>query len=159
MLDKQFLLDTFQYKDGNLYWKISKQGIRKDRLAGSSDKKGYVRVFIDKKPYLAHRIIFAMHHGYVSNHIDHIDGNPANNNIDNLREATWTQNNQNSKLRVTNTSGSKGVCWDTKVNKWKVRIRFNNTRRTIGYFDDLELADLVAKEAREKHHGQFARHL
>jgi hypothetical protein len=159
MLNKQTLLETFEYADGNLYWKHSKQGIRKDRLAGSSDQKGYVRIFIDKKPYLAHRIIFAMHHGYLPEFVDHIDGNPANNVIKNLRPATFSENLQNSKLRASNTSGYKGVCWDASINKWKVRVRCNKVRHTVGYFEDLELAGLVAQEAREKYHGQFARHL
>jgi len=159
MINKQFLIDTFQYQDGNLYWKKSKQGVAKDLKAGSMDSKGYIRVFLNNHPILAHRIIFMMHYGYMPNVIDHIDGNPANNKIENLREATKAQNNQNSKLRITNTSGSKGVCWDAKVDKWKVRIGNNNKRITVGYFEDLELADLVAQEARDKYHGKFARYI
>ena len=49
--------------------------------------------------------------------IDHIDGNSKNNKIENLREATLSQNCQNQKIRNTNTSGTKGVWFHKQSNK------------------------------------------
>ena len=49
------------------------------------------------------------------------------------------------------------MSWDKARNKWAVRIRINKVMTSIGRFDNLELADLVAQEARDKFHGYFAR--
>jgi hypothetical protein len=39
-----------------------------------------------------------------------------------------------------------------------VRIAYKQKDHIFGYFDDLELAALVAEEARDKFHGKFACH-
>lgn len=59
-----------------------------------------------KQEYLHHYII-----GYPSKGkmIDHIDGNPLNNQKENLRICTRSENTQNSKLSEYNKSGYKGV--------------------------------------------------
>jgi hypothetical protein len=36
-------------------------------------------------------------------------------------------------------------------------MNINGVRKIFGYFADIELADLVAQEARSKYHGEFAR--
>ncbi|MGI9141705.1 MAG: hypothetical protein ACR2IJ_00810 [Fluviibacter sp.] len=58
---------------------------------------------------------------------------------------------------TTNRSGSKNVSFDKKTGKWRVCLYRMNRQINIGRFDDLELADLVAAEARAKFHGSFAR--
>ncbi len=62
------------------------------------------------------------------------------------------------KTPKTNKSGVKNVSWYKSLNKWVVSMRVKNTAKTIGYFDDLELAELVAIEARNKYRGEFANH-
>ncbi len=148
----------FNYKDGDLYWKksLTKNHFELNKKAGSLRGNKYLRVFINKKSYANHRIIFLYHYGYLPKFIDHIDNNKLNNKIENLREATVQQNNCNTKLRKDNTSGIKGVHKVQK--KWLVRVQINNKRKIIGRFDDLELAELVAIEARNKYHKEFARH-
>ena len=103
--------------------------------------------------------MFMMHHGWVPEVIDHVDGNRANNQIGNLRQATWSQNLQNMKLRPNNKSGCKNVSWCASKKKWVVQLSINGRHTNLGRFDDLEFADLVATEARNKYHGAFARHL
>jgi hypothetical protein len=56
----------------------------------------------------------------------------------NLRLATKSQNAMNSKLRINNTSGIKGVSWKKDKNKWLAYIDFNSKRIFIGYFDNLK---------------------
>jgi hypothetical protein len=90
--------------------------------------------------------------------LDHIDGNTFNNCIENLRPATISQNNCNQVIRKDNTSGIKGVSWCKTWKKWKVRVQINRKRISFGYFKNLELAELVAIEARNKFHGNFAKH-
>lgn len=99
-----------------------------------------------------------MHHGYLPDVIDHIDGDILNNKIENLRPATHTQNMRNTKLSSRNNSGVKGVNWDKKSNKWRVHISVDGKTKTFGRFKDMELAELIAIEARDKYYGEFARH-
>jgi len=157
-LSKEYLHELFEYRDGNLYWKVKKaHRVKIGDKFGCHKEKGYSHGGIDGTNYLLHRLIYAWHHGEFPKYIDHIDNNPSNNNIENLRKANWSQNQCNKKLLKSNTSGYKGVTWVENRNKWVVRVQANNKQHQIGYFDDLELAELVAIEARAKHHGQYAR--
>ena len=148
----------FEYKNGELYWKVRRGGRAVvGSLAGNTDTHGYRQVKINGIRYLMHRIIFLMHHGYLPEFIDHIDNDRLNNKIDNLREANRNQNAFNMRLYKTNTSGSKGVSWDKNRNKWMVRVGIDGVDKYFGHYEDIELADLVASEARCKLHGVFAR--
>jgi hypothetical protein len=151
-ITQEMLCNLFEYKDGSLYSK--KTGKR----VGCRHHTGYVHLVVNKKQYNAHRLIFLMHHGYLPETVDHVDGDRSNDRIENLRPATWAQNLQNMKMRASNTSGHKNVRWCKFRNKWTVEISVNKRRFNIGRFDDLEFANLVASEAREKFHGAFARH-
>ena len=155
---KTYFCSLFNYKDGNLYWKISKSNhVKVNQLAGTTTKDERSRVCIDYKIYLLHRIIFAMHHGFMPKFIDHIDGNPKNNKIENLREATFNQNVQNSKLKINNKSGIKGISWNKNRKKWDATIQKDNKKYFLGRFDDIEIAKSVINEKRKILHGNFAR--
>ena len=149
----------FEYRDGVLYWKNPTNPAKTPRgsIAGYVGKRGYTHIQYARKIYKAHRLIFLMFRGYMANIIDHIDGNTSNNRPENLRAATHLGNAQNAKKRKDNTSGVKNVCWHKRLNKWGVALSVNNKIRHFGYFEDLELAALVASEARDKYHGEFAR--
>lgn len=88
--------------------------------------------------------------------IDHIDRNAFNNQKSNLRLATKSQNAMNSKLRVDNTSGIKGVSWKKDKNKWLAYIDFNNKRIFIGYFNNLKDAAKSRIETELKYFKEFA---
>jgi hypothetical protein len=158
MITKDILHKLFEYKDGDLIWiNPTSRKAKAGNIAGNINKK--VRsIGIYNKNYAAHRLIFMYHYGYMPKIIDHIDGNPYNNNIENLREATNIQNAQNSKKSISNSSGYKNVSWNKERKKWKVRIMIKNKEINFGAYDDIELADLVAQEARDKYFGKFARH-
>ena len=158
LISKEFLHQLFEYKSGVLYWKVKWS----DKVVVGSPvgyiKDGYLGTKINKIDYRNHRLIFMMHHGYLPKIIDHIDGNPLNNCIENLREATHSGNSCNSRKPHTNTTGKKGVCWKKDKNKYKVEIWVSNKPKFFGYYKDFELACLVADEARNKYHKEFARH-
>jgi hypothetical protein len=161
-LSQEYLHKLFEYKDGVLYWKEKPSkfaNIKVGSPAGRTDSHGYFQTTINKRGYLNHRLIFFMHHGYLPKVLDHIDGNRKNNLIDNLREATVFQNNQNRAKLPNNKSGYKNVYFHKDSNKWAVTLRIDGKETHIGLFDDLELADLVATEARDKFHKQYARHI
>jgi hypothetical protein len=157
IITQDYVKQLFEYRDGVLYWKVTFSGVRQGKKAGTLNNKYYL-VQINKKTYRKHRIIFLMHYGFFPDQVDHIDGNTLNNCIENLRAATTFGNNQNRKKSSNNTSGHKGVVWHKGKKKWQVQISVNNKYKCFGSFEDLELADLVAQEARDKYHGAFANH-
>jgi hypothetical protein len=149
------LHNYFDYKNGVLYWKISKKCVNKGGIAGHVDYlRPYVRITINRQKHLAHRLIYMMFHGFMPKIIDHINGNKYDNRIENLRAATASQNNYNTKPK----NKLKNVSLYKRTGKWQVQIRYDKKVLHFGYFCDLELAELVATEARNKYHGKFARH-
>jgi hypothetical protein len=148
----------FEYRGGVLLWKIKPaMRVNVGDVAGWRNDKGYQKIFIKGKQWGVHKIIFLMHHGYMPELVDHIDNNPSNNNIENLRPANKTQNNWNAKIRKDNTSGCKNVNWHSQKRKWQVRLCINKKSVSFGLYNDLEFADLVAQEARSKYFGKFSR--
>ena len=91
------------------------------------------------------------------NEVDHKDGNPLNNQRDNLRPATHIENMRNVKLSVRNTSGCKGVSWNKALQKWKAYIRVNKKLIHLGYFDNYEEACRIREEAEIKYFEEFRR--
>jgi hypothetical protein len=65
-------------------------------------------------------------------------------------------NHPNKQYLVGSEAGSRGVSWHKKSKAWLVRVSVDGKSKIIGYFKDLELADLVGNMAREKYHGKFA---
>ena len=155
-------LAIWEYRDGHLYWRENRgsRGRAGDKV-GSVDcgKTGpqYRRIKVDGKKYRAHRIIFLMHRGYLPDEIDHIDGNGLNNDVENLRAATRSQNGSNRGTQTNNTSGFKGVSWHKTSNKWQAVIKFDGKQRHLGYFDTPDAAHEAYKAAAKRLHGEFAR--
>jgi hypothetical protein len=158
MVDQATLLNLFEYKNGKLYWKNCARPLFNGKEAGAESGHGYRKVCLYGKQLYAHRIIYMMHHGYSPKTIDHIDGNGANNAIENLREATTSQNMMNSLFKKKTYSGCRNVSYNKARQKWCVYIKVQGKPIFCGSYKDLELADLVAQEARNLYFGQFARH-
>jgi len=147
----------FEYRHGELIWKIiPSRNVHIGDIAGHISSDGYCRIFIDNIPYLAHRLIFLYHHGYLPKYIDHKKG--KSNKIGNLRECTGSQNQFNSKLSKANTSGVKGVRWNKAAKKWQAGIRVNSKYIYLGIFTDIKKAAEAVKSGRIKLHGDFVNH-
>lgn len=152
------VLMLFDYKDGNLYWKqTSNKKIKAGTLAGGIDNKGRKRISIKGKSYQAHRLVYLLHYGNMPEMLDHIDGNPLNNKIDNLRPANHSKNGFNRKIGKNNTSGIKGLSWSKKSQKWQTSIKANNKTHYFGYYKYKDIAEIVLTMARQKLHDTFAR--
>ena len=163
MLTKEYVRELFEYKDGDLYWKVRPSPRSRRRVgdkAGCPFSNGRRIVGIDNRQYLIHRVIFLWHHGWVPTRVDHIIDVAAikDNRVENLRPATAAENTWNAKLCKRNTSGHKGVSWHLKAKKWYVQVSASNASVYRGLFEDIELAELFAIEARDKYHKEFARH-
>jgi len=159
-LSQEQLKEWFNYhSDGYLVWAVSRGKAKAGKKAGMIHKNGYLRTGINGKVYSNHRLIYIWHYGKTSKFIDHIDGNPLNNKINNLREANAIENQQNAKLSVKNTSGYKNVTLCPQTKKWAVKLRVDGKIKIVGRYNDIELANLVAIEARDKYHGKYARNM
>ena len=159
MLTQEKLHELFDYSEGQLLPKVKYSSKTKIGFPiGGLNTEGYVKTGLFKKDYYLHRLVFLFHHGYLPVFIDHIDHDKTNNKIENLRAANSHQNGWNTLTRVDNKSGIKNVHWYEPNKKWVVTMKINKKTIYFGSFDVLELAELVAYEARLKYHGQFACH-
>jgi len=152
MITQKYLHSLFNYVDGDLVWKVSRQKVAIGTVAGYVNPNGYKYITLDKKRHKAHRLVFMYHFGYLPKEIDHIDRNKLNNRIENLQEISHSDNCKNVGLKKSNTSGIPNVSFNKTKNKYQVRLRINQKTTSFGYYDDLNLAELVAIEARDKHY-------
>lgn len=155
----------FEYKDGDLFWKVAAGGPKNGGgsrkpgdLAGTKHPNGYKSVRINNVMVKQHRVIFMMFFNRLPQVIDHIDGDPSNNKIENLREASASENVWNAKKGATNKSGVKGVCWHKRKNKWIASCAIYKRIRHVGYFDDVTKAAEAVIAFRQQMHGAFANH-
>jgi hypothetical protein len=104
-----------------------------------------------------HRIIWKMFHGTDPEfEIDHIDGNPSNNRIENLREATRSENMRNAPTRKRDKFGVKGA-YMLPNGKFTSAIWENERLRHLGTFATLEEAKAAYDAAAKRLHGKFFR--
>jgi hypothetical protein len=98
-------------------------------LKAGSSKDGYIHVSLHTdgkgKKRSIHRLVAE---AFIDNLddkpcVDHIDNVRTNNNVSNLRWATYTENSQNQSIRTNNTSGIKGVCFDERYGMWKDKLQ------------------------------------
>ena len=155
------LCKLFEYREGNLYWKLKPaQNVKIGDKAGSFHHTGYLTLRINNVRYQMHRITWAYHYGAIPSNlqIDHIDGNKANNMIENLRLATNSQNQGNIKHAQRNSkSNILGVFWKKARNKWHAQIQINSKFIHLGYFVNQEDAIAARKAAELQYFGEFAR--
>jgi len=158
MLTQEIVTECFEYVDGELLWRVDRRKVKPGTKAGRVNSSGYREVRFNGKLHGAHRIIYLMFHGELPKVIDHIDGNPLNNKIENLRAATYTQNMWNSKRPKNNTSGVKGISWIARIKKWQVECYVDKQKHRLGFFKEFDDAKKAIHDFRNLHHGQFANH-
>ena len=124
-------------------------------LKGSKNSCGYVNTILSKngepKNYLVHRLVAL---AFIQNpesksQVDHIDNNPSNNSLENLRWASRRENNMNTQIYSNNTSGVKGIYWHNRHKKWCAHITIDRKSIYLGSFATKEEATLV-RQARAK---------
>lgn len=146
--------------DWRLVWRKPKPKRKVGALAGGLNGDGYITVGINGVGYLAHRIIWAMHHKElppVDMVIDHIDRNPLNNNPENLRLCDQKHNLLNRRGNVKSTSKYKGVHWDSGRSRWFASgVDANGTYKALGRFKCEHLAAQRYNEFAVKEHGEYA---
>ena len=149
--------ELFNYSDGTLFWKKSPRIGWVGKPVTHKSGAGYLKAKVDGKLIPVHRLVWLWHNEELPKLIDHINGVRHDNRIENLRACTEAENARNKSKLSNNTTGYKNVVWNKKNNNFNVQLTVNKRKMHLGVFDDIELAALVAEEARDKFHGKFAR--
>jgi hypothetical protein len=112
-------LFDYDYATGNLLWRVRKSPRNPvGSVAGHLHGTGYVKVRIDYKNYSAHRIVWLWHHGVWPTYmIDHINGDRADNRIENLRDVSQSINCRNTERQREGDN-----CIREMVNGWAAHI-------------------------------------
>jgi hypothetical protein len=124
----------------------------------TESSSGYWCGCIFKKCHPAHRVIWAMVHGeWPKQDIDHINGIRKDNRIGNLRSVSRSENLQNQKLSIMNTSGRVGVYWNKFTSQWMAQIKVSGKSIFLGRFNTFEEAEWAREDA-EKRYGFHPNH-
>lgn len=147
---------------GVFTWKVkTSSNVRVGDVAGTNQLHGYRAIHVQGILYLSHRLAWLYVHGHwPSDEIDHINGIRDDNRIINLREATRQENCQNISRPCNNTSGTMGVSFENRRNKWRAYIVASHGSRKaihLGLFVDKDDA-IEARHAAEKKYGFHANH-
>lgn len=129
-------------------------------VAERRHRHGHLQIGLHCKNYMAHRLAWMIFYGEKPpSDIDHKNGDPSDNRIENLRLCTDSENLRNSKTRTDNTSGIRGVSWDKKSKKWYAYINTGGygSMLSLGRFEILAEAIAARKAAEIKYFGEFAR--
>ena len=98
-------LVRYEPETGKFFWKTSRPGASFNSEAGHITGRGYVVVKVAWEPYLGHRLAWYLMTGEWPYRIDHKDNNFSNNKLDNLRNATDSQNSATVRKPSRNKSG------------------------------------------------------
>lgn len=159
---------SYCVETGELSWRVARSNfIKVGDIAGTtSDTCKYKQVSIDGRRYLVHHLVWLLHYGKLpSKEIDHINGNRLDNRVENLREVTRSENNQNRDLANNSsnrTSKYLGVSWNSQKSKYRATITINYKQYHLGHFDTEEEAHgayiLAKKDLHPKWRGNNAQY-
>lgn len=148
---------------GLFHWRVtvsnrapegSRAGVR--TKVGKDGAHGYVMLCVDWVKYPAHCVAWLYMTGeWPANEVDHINRVRHDNRWSNLREATRTQQLQNTTIRSDNSTGVKGVAWDKTRDKWQAYISIDGKRVPLGRFGSFEDAATARKNAEVKYFGDY----
>jgi hypothetical protein len=150
MITQLELKERYTYVDGSL---INRKGV----VVGNPSDEGYLRLNILGRTYAVHRLVWLYMYGnFPDGEIDHINGNPLDNRIENLRACTRRQNEYNKGLRKDNTTGVKGV--HKYGRRYRARIRYiDGSKISLGVYDTLREAAIAYNAAALVLQKEYAR--
>lgn len=156
-LTAEILRELLDYdpQSGGFRRRKSQRCIRAGDVAGVNRADRYRVIKINKKRYLAHRLAWLHANGsWPINCIDHINGDPSDNRIANLRDIPALVNSQNlRRAHADNRScGLLGASWHSRAARWQAHIRLDGKGRYLGLFDTAEAAHAAYLAAKRQHH-------
>jgi len=146
-ITQNLIKELFFYEGGKLFNRAKRNGkALAGEEAGYLDKTGYRIIRIKGKTCYSHRLIYMYHNGEITSdlHIDHIDRNKYNNNIENLRLVTIQENQFNTD--------AKGYYFHKPSNKFMAYIKVHQKQINLGYFDAEKEARTAYLKAKNKFH-------
>lgn len=152
--------EYFSHNDGVLTWvKPTSNRVKAGSIAGWVDGKGYLRIRLLGRSYGVHRIVYEMHYGPIPDgmEIDHIDHNPLNNKIENLRVVCRAGNMKNTSKPIHNRTGVIGVSLCSRTGKFLASIQVDGKTKYLGRYMSIEGAAEARKEA-ERMYGFHENH-
>jgi HNH endonuclease len=154
---QETLQKLFEYREGELYWKVDRRGnLVAGRRAGSRHKfsNGAQRwiITINNRHYYRSRLIWLLVHGEWPNELDHRNRNPLDDRIENLRPAIHSFNNANCAGRAS--SGVKGVYAHGRG--WQSKINVDGRSVYLGKFDSKEEAQKAFRNKHREVYGTFS---
>ena len=158
-LTQEYLREALAYESdtGEFHWKRKPRNALAGKLAGGLTSSGQLAIQIDGKTYMAHALAWLYVHGTLPEMIDHINGDPLDNRVTNLRLCTPSQNQWNRGVSKNNTSGFKGVSWRARRSKWYAAIQVYGKTKYLGSFDTAEAAAEAYSAAARLLHGDWTR--
>lgn len=144
------LRDYLIYDDGKIYRADTKARV------GNLGKNGYFNFTYKNRTYLVHRLIYWLHTGEWPEYVDHINGDQLDNQKENLRAATKSENAINIKARSSNKSGYTGVI--KRFGKYQAEITYNGNRFRIYGYETAEAAALARDLMSHWFFGEFSRY-
>lgn len=145
---------SYDPETGDFFWLKRGRGRQAGRPAGSRTQV-YPRIKIGFQTFLSHRLAWFYVYGEWPEEIDHINGDPRDNRLCNLRACTRAQNSRNQRATSRSKSGVRGV--SKKFRRWQVQITHDGMERYVGSYETLEEARSAYYAAAIELHGEFAR--
>jgi len=106
------------------------------KVVGTLRKDGYIKISVNNRSYLAHRLAWLYVNGeWPTGQIDHINHDRSDNRISNLRDVDNRENHKNETLSSNNTSGVIGVYWKKSTGKWWAGIKVDGRMIHLGYYE------------------------
>lgn len=151
----------FKLKIGNDHSALTFNAQYAGEEAGCTCKDGYITISLDGIGYPAHQLAWLIENGewpnYPTEMLDHIDRNPSNNRIDNLRLVTPSQSSFNRGISKNNKSGMTGIAWCSKKGKWRVTAPCSVKGKFKKYVSQLSVAISLREEKLVEYYGDFVR--
>ena len=158
---------TYNPDTGKLFWKerplkyfknpthrksFNNQWAGKEALTAITRRKSGQIARLDgcvlTKSYYTHRIAWLIYYGeWPKNEIDHINQDPTDNRIENLRDITNSENNKNRTLQKNNKVNFNGVFFDKQTSRYRAQIKVDGVKKCLGRYDTLKEAIAARKVA------------
>jgi hypothetical protein len=147
---------SYNPETGDIVWLETRSHAVPGAVAGWVKKNGRREISVCGKTVQASRVAWALYHKeWPDAQVDHINLNPLDNRISNLRLATQAENHWNVGPRKTNKTGLKGVCKIRGV--YIAQIQKNKRKTYLGSFKSAEEAHRAYRKAAASLHNEFAR--
>jgi hypothetical protein len=147
------LLD-YDATTGIFTWKVSRGRTKAGTEAGCIESNGYIRIQVDGRAYLAHRLAWLISYGGPPvGMIDHRNGLKGDNRLVNLRQANASENGQNRRrAHCDSRTGFLGVSWIERDQHYRSEIMVAGKRTYLGAYATPEEAHRAYMAAKARLH-------